>query len=39
MANMVALEMLVDKAIADEVSEKGLAEIALRCADGLSTVN
>lgn len=33
MANMVALEMLVDKAIADEVSEKGLAEIALRRAD------
>ena len=33
MDNMVALEMLVDKAIADEVREKGLAEIALRRAD------
>lgn len=33
MDNMVALEMLVDKAIADEVSEKGIAEIALRRAD------
>ena len=33
MENKVALEMLVDKAIADEVREKGLAEIALRRAD------
>ena len=33
MNNMVSLEMLVDKAIADEVREKGLAELALRRAD------
>ena len=33
MDNMVVLEMLMDKKIADEVMEKGLAEIALRRAD------
>ena len=33
MDNMVTLEMLVDKAIAGEMREKGLAEIALRRAD------
>ena len=33
MDNMVALEMFIDKKIADEVMEKGLAEIALRRAD------
>lgn len=33
MDNMVTLEMLVDKTIADEVKEKGLAEIALRRGD------
>lgn len=33
MENMVALEMLMDKAIADEITQKGLAEVALRRAD------
>lgn len=33
MENLVALEMLVKKSVADEVAQKGLAEIALRRAD------
>lgn len=33
MEDMVTLEMLVEKSIADEISQKGLAEIALRRAD------
>ena len=33
MEDLVALEMLVKKSVADEVAQKGLVEIALRRAD------